>query len=120
MQLGRHVLDQQVIDRDGTHLGKVDGIRIELRDGAPPRVAALVLGGATLARRIHPVLARWLEHRTRAGKARLLSARETRIPWSKVRKIGADIRVDVEAEHTPAFAAERWVRDHIIRRIPGG
>jgi hypothetical protein len=27
--------------------------------------------------------------------------------------------VDVDAERTPAFRWERWVRDHVIGRIPG-
>ncbi|MEH2405736.1 divalent metal cation transporter [Nostoc sp.] len=43
-----------------------------------------------------------------------------RIPWSKVRDIGIDVEVDVEAEATPALDYEKWLRDHIIARIPGG
>ncbi|MHC5935237.1 hypothetical protein [Nostoc sp.] len=41
-----------------------------------------------------------------------------RIPWSKVRDVGIDVEVDVEA--TPALAYEKWLRDRIIARIPGG
>jgi hypothetical protein len=42
-----------------------------------------------------------------------------RIPWSKVRAIGVDLRVDLEAEGTTARAWEEWLRDHVVRRIPG-
>ncbi len=54
MELGLEVLDQQVIDRHGELMGKVDGILLELRPGKPPRVAHLVIGGGTAARRVHP------------------------------------------------------------------
>lgn len=117
MKLARNVLDQQVIDREGVAMGKVDGVLLELREGAPPRVAAVVLGAATLATRIHPRLGAWVK-RWRRGLAGAL-ARQTHIPWSKVLKIGTDIRVDDEADRSPALAAERWVRDHIVRHIPG-
>jgi hypothetical protein len=40
-----------------------------------------------------------------------------RIPWSKVMKIGIDLKVDIAADEATPW--EHWVRDHIIRRIPG-
>jgi sporulation protein YlmC with PRC-barrel domain len=113
MLLGREVLDQQVIDAAGRQMGKVDGIVLELRAGGQARVAFVVVGGTTLLRRVHQGLATWLERR-RGG-----SGHSTRIPWSRVIKIGIDVKVDVDAERTPAFRWERWVRDHIIGRIPG-
>jgi hypothetical protein len=30
-----------------------------------------------------------------------------------------DVKVDLEAERTPALAWEHWIRRHIIGRIPG-
>ena len=113
MQLGRDVLDQQVIDAQGHQMGKVDGIVLEPGDGAATRVAFVVVGGTTLLWRIHRGLARWAERRLR-GEGHV-----ARIPWSKVVKIGVDVKVDVEAERSPALHWERWVRDHIISRIPG-
>jgi sporulation protein YlmC with PRC-barrel domain len=113
MLLGRNVLDQQVIDAQGHQMGKVDGIVLELRDKAPARVAFVVVGGTTLLWRIHRGLARWAERRL-GGEGNV-----ARIPWNKVVKIGVDVKVDVEAERSPALHWERWVRDHILRRIPG-
>lgn len=117
MELGRDILDQQVIDRSDELMGKVDGIVLELREGKPPRVARLVIGGGTAARRIHPRLAAWLERwRHRWGPK---DDGPLEVPWSKVRKIGIDVKVDLDAEHTAALAWEHWVRDHLIGRIPG-
>jgi sporulation protein YlmC with PRC-barrel domain len=113
MELGRNLLDQQVVDREGQHMGKVDGVVLEVRNGSPPRVAYLVVSGMTLLWRIHPGLARWAEQRL-GGQGH-----PARIPWKRVVKIGVDVKVDIEAARSPALHWEHWVRDHIIRRIPG-
>ena len=117
MNLGQHLLDQQVIDRNSELMGKVDGIVVELRDGRPPRVARLVIGGGTAARRVHLRFGTWLLKWRRRWGPRNDGPLE--VPWSKVRKIGVDVKVDLEAERTTAFAWEHWIRDHIIARIPG-
>jgi sporulation protein YlmC with PRC-barrel domain len=117
MELGRNILDQQVVDRKGELMGKVDGIVIELPPGKPPRVARLVIGGGTAARRVHPSLAaRLARWRRRFG---LPDQGPVEVPWAKVRKIGIDVKVDLDAEQTSALAWEHWVRDRIIGRIPG-
>jgi sporulation protein YlmC with PRC-barrel domain len=117
MNLGFEVLDQQVIDRNGELMGKVDGIMLELQQGKPPRVASLVIGGGTAARRIHPRVADWLlRWRRRWGPKH---DQPLEVPWSKVLKIGIDVQVDVDAKLTPAWAWENWVRERIIGRIPG-
>jgi sporulation protein YlmC with PRC-barrel domain len=117
MELGRHILDQQVIDRKGELMGKVDGIVLEIRDGEQPRVARLVIGGGTAACRIHPRFAVWLLRWRRRWGPREDAPLE--VPWSKVLKIGIDVKVDLDAERTSALAWEHWVREHIIGRIPG-
>ena len=115
MDIGRQILDQQLVDRSGVNIGKVDGIVLELRNDAPPRVAALLTGGHLLARRLHPRVESWAARLTRGWGPRADHA--LRIPWSKVRKIGVEVKVDIEAEG--AVPWEHWVRDHIISRIPG-
>jgi sporulation protein YlmC with PRC-barrel domain len=113
VELGREVLDQQVIDAQGRQMGKVDGIVLELRPGAPARVDSLVVGGTTLLWRIHAGLARWAERRL-GGEGHA-----ARIAWRRVIKVGVDVKVDVDAERSPALHWERWVRDRIVGRIPG-
>jgi sporulation protein YlmC with PRC-barrel domain len=113
MLVGRDIMDQQVVDADGRLMGKVDGVVLELLPGGEARVAGIVIGGTSLLWRIHRGLARWVEGKL-GGEGRI-----TYVPWSKVRKIGVDIKVNVEAPGTPAFRWEHWVRDHLIGRIPG-
>ena len=115
MELGREVLDQQLVDRSGINMGKVDGLVLELRENRPPRVTAILTGGHLLARRLHPWLewvARWLTRRYGPGQIKPL-----RIPWEKVMKIGVDVKVDIGADEASSW--EHWVRDHIVCRIPG-
>jgi sporulation protein YlmC with PRC-barrel domain len=117
MELGRHVLDQQVIDRNGELMGKVDGITLELRAGQPPRVSHVVIGGGTAARRVSQRFARWLlDWRRRFGPP---NDQPLSVPWSKVLKIGVDVKLDLEAERTSALSWEHWVQRRIIGRIPG-
>lgn len=115
MELGRQVLDQQLVDRTNINMGKVDGVVLQLREGAAPRVAAILTGGHLLARRLHPrleALARWLTRSCDPGQLEPM-----RIPWEKVMKIGVDVKVDVGADEGMPW--EHWVRDHILCHIPG-
>jgi sporulation protein YlmC with PRC-barrel domain len=115
MELAREVLDQQLVDRSDLNIGKVDGIVLELRDDGPPRVAAILTGGHILAWRLHP----WIERLVRriTGRWCPRNGEPIRIPWSRVKKIGVDVKVDIAAEE--AMPWEHWVRDHIVRRLPG-
>ena len=115
MYIGRQLLDQQLVDRNNLDVGIVDGIVLELREGAPPRITALLTGGHILAERLHPALARLMRWLTHGWGPRNDEPR--RIPWSQVMKIGIDVKVDIAADE--AMPWEHWVRDHIIRRIPG-
>lgn len=118
MHLFADVLDKQLVDVRGRNAGKVDGIVLELRDGAPPRVAYIEVGPITLLRRFSERLARWYAR----YDARFGAGRGTpyRIPWSRCR-IDHDrpvVTLDFDAGTTPMLAVERWVRDRIAW-IPG-
>ena len=118
MDVIRDVLDNQIVDRNQRKMGKVDGIVVELVEGQPPRLAYLETGVTTLAHRVHPRCARWV-----AAIASKWGAKHTepfRIAWSQVRNIGIDVEVDLDAEQTPALAYEVWLRDRVIKHIPGG
>lgn len=115
LDLVHDVLDMQLVDRVGEKMGRVDGVTLELREGEPPRVAELLVGGTVLADRIGGwmvALAQIFEHVTGAKPV------VTRIPFAVVQEISSTITVDAQAGATSALRTERWL-DRIICRIPG-
>lgn len=108
-----HLLDRQVLDVDGVPTAVVDDLELsevpvgeEIPIDTPPPVITALLSG--------PVLA------TRIFGGRPPDSRMERTPWAAVADVGVVIELAVRQETTDAAWTERWVRDHIIGRIPGG
>jgi len=116
-ELARDLLDKQVVDRDETKMGRIDGLVLELREGKPPRLDHLEMGSAVLARRLHPRIERWVDAvRRRIG---VQKTGRFRVPWAQVQEITSyHVKLDLEAIKTPMFSWERWLRDHVIEHIP--
>lgn len=106
--LVRDVLDAQVLDREKRPMGKVDGIALELRAHEPPRVAYLEIDGAAAWRRLGARFGRW----ARRAQARW-GGGPFRFAWADVRELSIHLEVDADAERTPAFALERWLRSKL-------
>ena len=117
IRLVHDVLDAQVKDVDGQNAGRVDGVVIELRDGAPPIVRYLEISPITLLARVSERLARWWARHD--AKIRIDRGRPFRVPWQNVRPNGSTIIVDLDVEATPINALEDWLRVNIVGRIPG-
>jgi sporulation protein YlmC with PRC-barrel domain len=118
VHLVRDVLDNQLMDREECPMGKVDGIVLVLRKGKPPRLAYLEVGMSTLAHRISTRLGKFAE---RLGRKRGVRRGEPfRIPWTKVRDVGIDVEVEMDASETPVLDWEKWLNERVVRRIPGG
>lgn len=107
-----HLLDRQVLDVDGVPVATVDDLELagaELGDTPdaehPPVVTAIISG---------PVLL------TRIFGGRPPRHRLVRTPWSDVEDIGIVVSLAVRGEGLDATWTERWVRNHLIARIPGG
>lgn len=108
-----HVLDRQVLDRDGVPVTTVDDLELDgielgaaIDPRAPrPRVTAILTG---------PDLA------TRIFGGQPPPSRHVRIPWRLVSDVGTTIRVGVDGDSLDATWVERWISTHIIGRIPGG
>lgn len=118
LRLVHKVLDAQLVDRRQEKIGRVDLLLLELRDGRPPCVAAIVIGGAARAQRVGG----WMVWLRRVG-GRAFGRREEKvscIPFSAVRRIGDTIELDVDGDTLPSGHLERWLAEHIVRRIPGG
>lgn len=115
--LVRDLLDKQLVDRNGEPLGRVDGIVMSYRADAPPRITHVELGAQTLARRLPGPF-----RRTVAWLGRRLSPRASepyRIEADRIVHLGRVVKIDIDGTRSAARETERWVRDHIIGRIPG-
>lgn len=111
------VLDMQLVDWRGEKLGRVDGLTIEVRGDRPPRVGTILVGGSVLADRLGHRAGRWAVAMRRWWG--LGNAMPTQIPFAAVREIGETVKVEIDAESSPAMTWERWLREHVICRIPG-
>ncbi|OZG27823.1 hypothetical protein BH683_018390 [Williamsia sp. 1138] len=107
-----HALDRQIVDVEGRPVGVVDDLELDdvlddhgVPPAQPPRVVALLTGN-TLPARIFG--------------GRPPTTRLTRIDMSVVRDFGITVRLTRRHDELDRTWAERWVRDQIIRRIPGG
>ena len=116
IELVREVLDTQVLGRKKRPMGKVDGIGLELRDGAPPRVAYFEIDGVTAWRRLGKRYGRWAARMARWWR----HAEPYRFGWSLVRDLGIDLEIEVDAERTSTLDLERWLRERFVARLPGG
>ena len=108
-----HLLDRQVLDVDGVPVTAVDDIELsglepnqKIPEGTPaPQIMALLTG---------PVLG------TRIFGGRPPSSRLIRIPWKVVAGVDTVVTLGVRADSLDASWVERWLRTHVIARIPGG
>lgn len=112
MDAGLKLLDRQILDPDGVPVTTVDDLELTTPDDLahldpdkPPVVQALLTG---------PILM------TRIFGGRLPDSRFLRIPWKVVADVETVVKVGVAADSLDASWTERWVRDHVIARIPGG
>jgi sporulation protein YlmC with PRC-barrel domain len=122
-----HLLDRQVLDRDGIPVATVDDVELAPlpgtgagpgagpgtgtgpgpHDGGMPTlvITALLTG---------PVLG------TRMAGGRPPESRWLRIPWRLVTDVGTVVRLGTSGSDLDVTWTERWLRDHVIGRIPGG
>jgi hypothetical protein len=108
-----HLLDRQVLDRKDVPVTTVDDIEITgvefdepIELGAPAPIISALLTGPVLATRIfggRPPESRW-----------------ERIRWSDISDIDTVVTLGVDGESLDLTWTERWVRDKVIGRIPGG
>ena len=118
MLLAFHLLDRQILDRDGRPVGKVDDIELGRTESGAPYVAALLVGQQALGDRIGGALGRWI-----AGVARRLSPEPgsgpMRIDYHLVATVDSAVNLSVSRRQLPDAPLEAWLRDHVIDRIPG-
>ena len=107
-----HLLDRQLFDAEEKPVGIVDDLDVDiptdvdLAASAPAPLVTAILTGQVLATRIFG---------GQPPRAKLQI-----IPWRLVTKIGTVVQLVSGAEDFDSLWLEHWLRDRIIRRIPGG
>jgi sporulation protein YlmC with PRC-barrel domain len=115
MHVVRDLLDRLIVDRDGREMGRVDGLVLECEEGAPPRLAALLIGPSVLAHRLHPRLGRFVRAlEQRAG----LSDRPTQVPLEASERIHGRIMLRISIRETSVDAIEQRFRTWLTK-LPG-
>jgi sporulation protein YlmC with PRC-barrel domain len=116
---GLHLLDRQMLDRDGRMAGCVDDLELAYQEGTRQlHVTAILSGPGALAQR--------LGRRRYGGWMRRVHALASptegdpaRITFQRVSDIGDHVTLAADREDLGSASAERWVRDHIVDHIPG-
>lgn len=118
MLIGFDLMDRQILDRDGQPVGKVDDVELTVDANGRLHLTALLVGQEALGTRIGGDLGRWM-----AGVAMRLrgphAAAPIRIPYEVVADVGAAITLSLRRELLTEPPLESWLRDNLIRRIPG-
>jgi sporulation protein YlmC with PRC-barrel domain len=117
VNLVRDVLDKELLDCEEEPMGRVDGLVMHVGKSSQPRITHIEIGGPVPWERVHPALARLVKRLARLWGPKRGEA--VRIPWSHVKSVGRDIKLDVEAKATGAIDWEIWLARHVIERIPG-
>ena len=118
LDLGLHLMDHQVIDRNGRMVCKVDDLELT-EDGAGNLVVtAILLGPRVVGPRLGGRLGRWV-----SGLAQRLSTPDRqappRIDFGLVTDIGSAVTVTRTVAELDVSPLDSWVAEHIIGRIPG-
>jgi sporulation protein YlmC with PRC-barrel domain len=118
LDLRLHLMDHQVIDRNGRMVCKVDDLELT-EDGAGNLVVtAIILGPRALGPRLGGRLGGWV-----SGLAQRLSTLDRqappRIDFGLVTDIGTAVTVTRTVAELDVAPLESWVAGHVIDRIPG-
>jgi sporulation protein YlmC with PRC-barrel domain len=122
MDLGKHVVDKELLDKEGWRAGKVDDLVLEIPEpshegSSLPEVVAIMTGPLALSQNLpRPVywLARHLYH-----LLGLSDPRPVEIPWTKVTEIDVVVHVDIERDDVGLTAFADAVYRRFIARLPG-
>lgn len=115
--LAVHLLDRQIVDRTGAMSGKVDDVEIVVGDDGAAQISALLSGPGVLAGRLgHMRFGRWRERMESALEPP--GERMSRVSLRHVRRMDQAVQLSIERDVLASSGTERWVRDHVIERIP--
>lgn len=110
------LLDRQVLDVHGTPVTTVDDLELLAVGREDDASADALIGRDVLVVAVlsGPSLL------TRIVGGRAPRSRLHRLPWEIVADVGVGVALAVPGELLDVTWTERWVRDRLVRRIPGG
>lgn len=114
------LLDQELVDRDGTRIGRIDDLELAIpAGGGPPEIVGLYVGAQALGRRIGG----W------TGRAMEAIAERLREPGGEPGPVCVDaalvsevqpmVKLDAALADLPVAGLERWLARHFVARLPG-
>jgi hypothetical protein len=118
---GLHLLDRQIVDRNGAPVANVDDLELVVRPDGRLAVSALLVGPGALGPRVGGRLGRW----TVAIWRRLrpdVDPSPGRIEAALVSGTDSAVHLSValaDLDPTGLDGLERWLRRYVIDRIPG-
>ena len=109
LDIGLHVLDRQLLDKNGRRCGNVDDLAIEGGVGDTPEVVAILVGPGYWAQRAGVIgrVAGWIG-----------GGRRVRVDWSEVAKVEAAVELKGEARELGLGRGDDRLRPYLAR-IPG-
>jgi hypothetical protein len=113
-----HLLDRQLLDPDGRLVAKVDDLELAERADGRLVVTAVLTGPGALAPRLHGRLGELVGSVWR----RLHPSehpRPGRITMADVVRIDSAVHVARRRDDLAVDGLERWVRSHVVDRLPG-
>jgi sporulation protein YlmC with PRC-barrel domain len=114
-----HLLDRPLVDREGTSIGRVDDLELDLAaDGGLPVVTGVLCGQAALARRFHPRLGRALEWARRIQDP-AVEPGPARIPADRIIRMGTEVQIAVDRDDAPTSSIEHWLVREVLGHVPG-
>ena len=109
IDIGLHVLDRQLLDKNGRRCGNVDDLAIEGGAGEEAEVVAILVGPgySAAARRLG-----------RQGRGLDRRGSRVRVDWSDVVKVGSAVELKKEATELGLGRGDDRLRPY-VDRIPG-
>jgi len=117
VELGKHVLDKEIVDADGLRCGKVDDLVLDVPDdGSGPTVRAILTGPLAFAGTLGAPAVRVA--RVLYRLVGLRAPKPVEIAWDHVAAIDVVVHLDLHTADTEV----QTIADHarrLVARVPG-
>jgi sporulation protein YlmC with PRC-barrel domain len=118
LDLSLHLLDRQIVDRDGRMIANVADLDLEMGADGDLYVTGLLCGAQALGPRLGGRLGWWVTQTARR-LARDVDPSPGRIDIGLVDEIGSSVVLAADHGDIHVSPLERWFERYLISRIPG-